>query len=643
MNNQVVSEISKLSNAEIIALIDELEKTDPGILKEYKEVLGIGGFSTQEVGEFVVMNRPKSWAQVYLNWESRDYQDDILLEGKNARRLVLRLGRRLGKTETICVLILWHAFIQPNKGTNNQYDILIITPFETQIQLIFTRIRQLIDASPALKGSITRDIEGRIEFKNGTAIIGLTAGSKSGSGAANTRGQRADLIVLDEIDYMGVSEITNVINIANEDPQRIKILAASTPSGRRDNFYKWCRGASRSYAPSKDDVENYRFSGYIKSAVEKGKGNGWVEIYAPSIVNKQLLMENPDTGRSYLEDLKEELTDLRFTQEVMAEFGEEEMGVYLKKYVDKAIAEGARVKHKYLSDMSREELAAWHDTYVKLKAGPLILGVDWDKYSAATNMVILGLDPYHTDEHGRIRPKFKVWDRIEIPRDDFTYANAIDRIIDLNDMYEFDHIVVDKGYGETQIELLHKYGLMHPRTGLHIKTKGYQFSEKVKVIDPYTGQVDKKPFKPFMVNNSVMVFEREAIVIGPNDHSLISQLEQYRIKSISSSGIPTYTSENEHALDAMNLALVMMERQYGELFKGMTHNSKVMTIPKLTSKSEDDKIVSRDIEKAKIISLIPPKFIEQGRHDEVVNKIFGKQISPSRRSNASSIPTRRSF
>lgn len=638
-----VNEISKLKDAEVIALITELENTDPGVLKEFQDVLGIGGLTPQEVGEFVAMNRPKSWAKVYLNWESRDYQDSILLEGKNARRLVLRLGRRLGKTETMCVLILWHAFVQPNKGSNNQYDILIITPFETQIELIFTRIRQLIDGSPILKASVTRDIEGRIEFKNGTAIIGLTAGSKSGSGAANTRGQRADLIVLDEVDYMGVSEITNVINIANEDPGRIKVLVASTPSGRRDNFYKWCKSATRSYKPKQEDIDNYRFTGYVTSKAEAGKGNGWCEIYAPSIVNKELLKVNPDTERTYLEDLKDELTELRFTQEVMAEFGEEEMGVYLKKYIDMAIAEAARIKHKYTSHMSRDEFAEWHEKYVRLKPGPIILGVDWDKYSAATNMVILGLDPYHTDSEGRIRPKFKVWDRIEIPRSDMTYSNAIDKIIELNDLYEFDHIVVDRGYGETQIELLHKYGLMNPNTGLHVKVKGYQFSEKIKVVDPYTGQVDKKPFKPFMVNNSVMAFERQAILFEASDFGLTNQLEGYRIKSISSTGIPTYTSENEHALDAMNLALVAMERNYGELFRGMTHNSKVMTIPKLTSKTEDDNIVSRTLEKTKIVNLIPQKLITQERQTDLVNKVFNQNFGRRSGSSSPKMPSRRSF
>src|SRR5690606_25275812 len=92
-----------------------------------------------------------------------------------------------------------------------------------------------------------------------------------------------------------------------------KIIAASTPSGRRGSFYRWCTGAPE---------------------------NGWRQIYAPSTVNKELLKINPDTGKTYLDELKEELTELRFIQEVMAEFGEEQAGVYHKKHIDAAIQLG---------------------------------------------------------------------------------------------------------------------------------------------------------------------------------------------------------------------------------------------------------------------------------------------------------------
>ena len=174
--------------------------------------------------------------------------------------------------------------------------------------------------------------------------------------------------------YIGSAPLTNVINIRNEEPERIKVIAASTPSGKHEEYYKWCTGASHRYAPSSEDIKNFEFNGY--QYVNNPKGNGWTEIYAPSIVNKGLLKVNPETGVTYIEDLRQELSEMRFVQEVLAEFGEEEMGLYKDKYVLSALQEGARIDHKYTTDMTQAELM----TFLK-KNPPTIklLGVDWDK------------------------------------------------------------------------------------------------------------------------------------------------------------------------------------------------------------------------------------------------------------------------
>lgn len=240
--------ICELSIQEADILIDELKALDPLIEDRVNYVVGSAGVSKVEALEYIVTNSPVLWAKVYLNWTCRDYQFPILMEGKKAKQLVLRLGRRLGKTDSMCILIWWYALTQINKGDNGQYNILILTPYETQIDLIFTRLKQLLEASPLLESMISRSIHHRYELTNGTIITGLTAGASSGnSGGNNTRGQAADLIVLDEVDYIGSSQITNIINIRNEAPERIRILAASTPSGKHEEFYKWCTGASKNY------------------------------------------------------------------------------------------------------------------------------------------------------------------------------------------------------------------------------------------------------------------------------------------------------------------------------------------------------------------------------------------------------------
>lgn len=168
--------ISELTNEEIQHVLLELESLDPELGTKLRYVVDQTNSTAQESLEFLVNNSPMLWSKVYLNWEARDYQFEILNQGKKGKKIVLRLGRRLGKTECMCILILWYAYTQSNKGDNNQYDILIITPYETQVDLIFDRLHQLIDSSDIFKGMVTRDVYHRLELSNGTKIVGLTAG-----------------------------------------------------------------------------------------------------------------------------------------------------------------------------------------------------------------------------------------------------------------------------------------------------------------------------------------------------------------------------------------------------------------------------------------------------------------------------------
>lgn len=576
-----------LENEQIELLIEELKSLEPTLDKQLKDLLSKIDITPQEAMEYLVTNDPKLWAKVYLNWEARDYQIEMLNQGKKAKKLVLRLGRRLGKTECMCILILWYAYTQMNACDENKYDIIIITPYEAQVDLIFDRLKQLIDLSPVFKGMIKRDVYHRIELVNGTKIKGFTAGSKSGSGAASTRGQRADLLVMDEIDYMGSSEITNIMNIRNENPGRIKILAASTPSGKHEEYWKWCTGASKKFYPKQEDIDNFTFTSYLSS---EQKGNGWIEIYSPSTVNKELVKINEDTGQTFLEDLKDELSEMRFLQEVMAEFGEEAAGVYRKEFIDKAMLEGERIGHRYILDKGDDYVRE----YVERKRvhSKFLLGVDWDKFQAGTNIVCIEYDPFFINKFGMREPKFIVLFRIEIPKSRFTYTEAVNKIIELNDLVNFDHIAVDRGYGESQIEMLVKYGMNNPSTGLEEKVIGYQFGQKITVRDPHTGKKDEKPLKPFMVNNSVITFEKEKIVFDPTDKIIAEQFGGYIVKSVSSTGMPIFSDENEHIIDAVNLCLLVFEQNYSDLMRRII-TTKVSVLGPILGKEEHE-IQTRD-------------------------------------------------
>ena len=149
---------------------------------------------------------------------------------------------------------------------------------------------------------------------------------------------------------------------------------------------------------------------------------------------------------------------------------------------------------------------------------------------------------------------------------------------------------------ETQIEMLHRYGIENPESGLQDKVVGYQLGEKIEVRDPHTHKLDRKPLKPFMVNNSVIVFEKEKMVFDPTDKKILEQFEGYRIKAVSVTGLPTYSDENEHAVDAVNLSLLIMEQKYGQLFKTVI-TSKILSLNEINRGEE--RIDSRSLEKPK--------------------------------------------
>lgn len=139
-----------------------------------------------------IMADPVLWAKAFLRtnnpktkklepWSARDYQEEMLR--CTDTRIVYRCGRRIGKSETMIVGGLHKAF------TNKNFRILYVTPYETQVNLIFMRIRELIADSPLLKAQVVKlkNSPYTVEFANGSVILGFTTGASSGSGAASVK------------------------------------------------------------------------------------------------------------------------------------------------------------------------------------------------------------------------------------------------------------------------------------------------------------------------------------------------------------------------------------------------------------------------------------------------------------------------
>lgn len=161
--------------------------------------------------------------------------------------------------------------------------------------------------------------------------------------------------------------------------------------------------------------------------------------------------------------------------------------------------------------------------------------------------------------------KFIVILRYEVPRSEYSFDNAVSTIIELNSIYNPTWIFADRGSGEYQIERLHIYGEQNPGSGLKEKLVGWQFKNKVEILDPITKSMDKKPMKPFMVNQLTIALEREKIVMSPYDTTMKKQMTDYVVERVSQNGDPVYSSENEHSIDALGLAYLAFVLKFSAL------------------------------------------------------------------------------
>lgn len=430
-------------------------------------------------------------------------------------------------TETMCIEMLWKAFTMP------YHRILVVTPYENQVRLIFTRLNELISDSPLLKKEVVRNTKNPywIELKNGAIILGFTTGASSGSGGASIRGQRADSIYMDEVDYMGENDFDSVMAIAGERPD-ISIFMSSTPTGARSKFWAACKNPKM----------------------------GFKEFHHPST-------HNPNWGPEMEAEFRAQLSEQGYVHEILAEFGTQETGVFNKDKVDLATKYECYTynpldyyQERRIKEQNLNVSYLLYDKNNLPKRTPFrTMGVDWDKYAASSSIIILDYDV--------ISDKFKVIKRVEVPRGEYSYDNAVNLIIELNEIFSPSWIYCDAGAGEYQIERLRIYGDENPSSGLKNKIKRWQFKQHVELTDPVTGEIEKAPAKTVMINQLQIAFERERMILSEFDEVLYKQLIDYEVERISRDGTPVFTNKNEHFVDALGLAYLAFVLEFSQLVR----------------------------------------------------------------------------
>lgn len=469
---------------------------------------------------------PVTWAAKYLNWKprkSREGQEYQALALRcSSKRKVHRWGRRLGKTDTLAVSGL--HFLYNNSPKAQRWDAyqeewvqgfgtaLVLTPFLSQVKNIFGRMRELIALNPELQAEVKRDVSTPyhcIELHNGCKIVGFSAGS---SGAESVRGQKADFIILDEMDYLDEESIETILALLMEHSD-VELVCASTPSGRREYFYRFCR--------ERMDFKEFHYNSSANPS------------WSPAMEAELREFYNTEAGWSH---------------EIMAEFGEATTSVFQHQYV-----QAGRLDYRY-GHVTRDPGCMYG------------IGIDWNDTENGTKICVTEWNPE--------RMRFRVVAKETVQKMGWTQTAAIEKLIELNRAWRADYVYVDQGYGATQIEVIKQYGLSkkfskdeHAEIDARLANiVGINSSSKVEIFDPATNEKVKKPMKPFMIENSVRRFEQGIVEFSVYDEVLYKQLIGYSVAKVNAAGLPVYEAgpDGDHDLDAFVLSMLSFQMETSE-------------------------------------------------------------------------------
>lgn len=410
-------------------------------------------------------------------------------------------------TDTIVTEILYSVFSTKN------IKVFVAGPQKTHTEEIFNRLRERIHANPLLSNSIKKDISApyyRLVLNNGSEVRGFAAGTKGKEGTV-MRGQDADKIMCDEIDYIDPHALQGAIMPIMHTSADVTMLASSTPSGFETPYKVMCQ-EDPTY---KEFHYNYKVLPWWKN-IESDKVN---------------------------------YTNEEWEHEMLAEFGTSEAGVYKPSYIERALQQYQ---------------------YSEMRYNPIwkyIIGADWNE-KHGTEIVVLGYNPltkkFQTVETQLIESaEFTQLKGVEA----LLKANREWKPA-------FVYVDVGNGSTNIELlkktAMEHARLGGDPMTAKLLMTlRKYDAGANITTKDPITNEKIKKPAKSFMVNASVRLFEQGQIAISSHDHVLEKQLRSYIVERMTPTGNPVYGLDApkvlDHRLDAFNLACVGFQLEFNDL------------------------------------------------------------------------------
>lgn len=536
---------------------------------------------------------PVAWAELMFGFSDSKPTDHIRSYQKeqlrcSSRRIVIREGRRAGKTFIVALKLLYFIFNRTVATYDNEGNegvsgplVMIVTPYQSQLINVFNEMERLLKRNKDLIAAVTTASADSLyvktpyfhmDFKNGGSISGFVSGvgtKVDGSGGGTIRGQSAHIIYLDEMDMIPEETLEKAVLpiLLSDLSGDVTLIATSTPIGKRGRFYKWC-------------LDDPTFK----------------EDHLPSTVLPQWPMIKAM--------ITADATDESLKTEYMAMFVDGSYGCFKPSYV-------YRSRKEYTYD-DTHQLSWWQKHFSVTDSSQYIrcIGIDWNK-NAGTEFVVTTYIPH---VH-----RYIVTEAVNIPAGEFSALRWQEELIRLNYIWKPDYIYADEGYGHTIIENLRliAFSLLTKEDArktaqdfqtvkLSERLKSFNFSGKVSLRNPIDGTPIEKQGKDFLVETAQRVFEDpgrsgEGIVWFPdNDKQLKDELLHYRVLRRSpTTNRPVYGTDSErvgdHRLDAFMLSIAGIQIEAG-LYSGMNIlTSQPVFVPKEVLEYQPNQTVGEEL------------------------------------------------
>jgi len=484
-----------------------------GIPKEYINPSLKPMFPTEEAWEEAVSTLDiVKWVARNLKlpngeyWIARWYQEEVLR--CSSKRKVLRMARRIGKTDSVCVEICYRLFTESN------IKIVVAGPQKSHTEEIITRVRAFIKNNSILSSMVTRDVSApwyEILLSNGSRLRGFAAGTKGKGAGTGVRGQDADYLYIEEMDFVDENAIRGAVLPILQTTPDTALVGFSTPSGFQTPYYMLCEQSPN----------------YIEFHYDYKVLSHW---------------RNVEMERSAF-------TEEDWQHEFLASWGSSESGVYKPSYIDRALK-----VYKY-SDISYSPMwrycigTDWNEKY---GTELVVLGYDTatGRFQVVETVRVEGMEFTQLAGINRLLELNKKWKPV------FIYIDSGNG--------STNHELLRK----TAMENRHPGGDRDTAKLLDILKK-YDAGASISIKDPITSEESKVPAKAFMVNASIRMFEQNKISISSHDNILEKQLRNYIIERYTPTKAPVYGLENkqilDHRLDALNLAIVAFHLEFDDL------------------------------------------------------------------------------